>query len=112
MVSAIKGSREKQGNAPREFRVTWAPDVYEPAPMRLQDAVVRGSKQLKLPKKERMTGKEGQKGKEISRGGSSKDPTRGGGGGGKDKKKKQNHRANGRSSKSFGYQNYEDGDDY
>ncbi|KAI4324407.1 hypothetical protein MLD38_029901 [Melastoma candidum] len=102
MVSAIKGSREKQGNAPREFRVTWAPDVYEPAPMRLQDAVVRGSKQLKLPKKERMTGKEGQKGKEISRGGSSKDPTRGGGGGGKDKKKKQNHRANGRSSKSFG----------
>lgn len=32
LVSAIKGSREKQGSLPRKLTVTWAPDVYDPIP--------------------------------------------------------------------------------
>ncbi|CAN4114572.1 unnamed protein product [Withania somnifera] len=32
LVSAIKGSREKQGSVPRKLTVTWAPDVYDPIP--------------------------------------------------------------------------------
>ncbi|KAI3447666.1 hypothetical protein Pfo_004331 [Paulownia fortunei] len=32
LVSAMKGSREKQGIAPKKLSVTWAPDVYDPTP--------------------------------------------------------------------------------
>ncbi|KAL3327468.1 hypothetical protein AABB24_035249 [Solanum stoloniferum] len=32
LVSAIKGSREKQGKPPKKLSVTWAPDVYDPIP--------------------------------------------------------------------------------
>ncbi|WMV44386.1 hypothetical protein MTR67_037771 [Solanum verrucosum] len=32
LVSAIKGSREKQGKAPKKLSVKWAPDVYDPIP--------------------------------------------------------------------------------
>ncbi|CAI9780134.1 unnamed protein product [Fraxinus pennsylvanica] len=32
LVSAMKGSREKQGIPPEELSVTWAPDVYDPVP--------------------------------------------------------------------------------
>ncbi|KAJ8532965.1 hypothetical protein K7X08_015854 [Anisodus acutangulus] len=32
LVSAIKGSREKQGKPPKKLAVTWAPDVYDPIP--------------------------------------------------------------------------------
>ncbi|KAK4392224.1 hypothetical protein Sango_2000200 [Sesamum angolense] len=32
LVSAMKGSREKQGTAPKKLSVTWAPDVYDPTP--------------------------------------------------------------------------------
>lgn len=32
LVSAIKGSREKQGKPPQKLSVTWAPDVYDPIP--------------------------------------------------------------------------------
>ncbi|KAK6126069.1 hypothetical protein DH2020_040183 [Rehmannia glutinosa] len=31
-VSAMKGSREKQGTTPKQLSVTWAPDVYDPTP--------------------------------------------------------------------------------
>jgi len=31
-VSAMKGSREKQGVEPKKLSVTWAPDVYDPVP--------------------------------------------------------------------------------
>ncbi|CAI9779031.1 unnamed protein product [Fraxinus pennsylvanica] len=32
LVSAMKGSREKQGIPPKKLIVTWAPDVYDPVP--------------------------------------------------------------------------------
>ncbi|KAK4432378.1 hypothetical protein Salat_0999900 [Sesamum alatum] len=32
LVSAMKGSRKKQGTAPKKLSVTWAPDVYDPTP--------------------------------------------------------------------------------
>ncbi|XP_073310708.1 uncharacterized protein [Primulina huaijiensis] len=32
IVSAMKGSREKQGIEPKKVSVTWAPDVYDPVP--------------------------------------------------------------------------------
>ncbi|CAN4116136.1 unnamed protein product [Withania somnifera] len=32
LVSALKGSREKQGKPPQKLSVTWAPDVYDPTP--------------------------------------------------------------------------------
>ncbi|KAG8376439.1 hypothetical protein BUALT_Bualt09G0063500 [Buddleja alternifolia] len=32
LVSAMKGSREKQGLPPKNSSVTWAPDVYDPIP--------------------------------------------------------------------------------
>lgn len=32
LVSAMKGSREKQGKPPQRLSVTWAPDVYDPIP--------------------------------------------------------------------------------
>lgn len=32
LVSAFKGSREKEGNPAKESRVSWAPDVYDPPP--------------------------------------------------------------------------------
>lgn len=32
LVSALKGSREKEGKQTRECRVSWAPDVYDPPP--------------------------------------------------------------------------------
>ncbi|KZV35053.1 hypothetical protein F511_04358 [Dorcoceras hygrometricum] len=32
IVSAMKGSREKQGIEPKKLSVTWAPDVYDPVP--------------------------------------------------------------------------------
>ncbi|KAK6140274.1 hypothetical protein DH2020_025970 [Rehmannia glutinosa] len=32
LVSALKGSREKQGTPPKKLSVTWAPDVYDPIP--------------------------------------------------------------------------------
>ncbi|KAH6762438.1 hypothetical protein C2S52_019871 [Perilla frutescens var. hirtella] len=32
LLSALKGSREKQGMPPKNLSVTWAPDVYDPVP--------------------------------------------------------------------------------
>lgn len=34
-VSALKGSREKEGVPPRKLSVSWAPDVYDPPPTSL-----------------------------------------------------------------------------
>ncbi|XVF76598.1 hypothetical protein PTKIN_Ptkin13bG0278600 [Pterospermum kingtungense] len=77
LVSALKGSREKQGLSPSKLTVTWAPDVYDPPPTSVLHTV-RGKKQQK-PKKnndKKKNGKKGQKGNNSSRGG----------GGGKDNK--------------------------
>ncbi|KAG6769446.1 hypothetical protein POTOM_025082 [Populus tomentosa] len=91
LVSAMKGSREKQEGSPRKLTVSWAPDVYDPIPNSLSHSVK--SKQKKSSRKDRdkdnnhnkKNGKKGQKGS------SSK------GLGGKDKK--QFRKSGGRSDK-------------
>lgn len=85
--------------------VTWAPDVYDPPPTQLEFILSTGTKQQKMPKKEKKSGKRGQKGKESSRGGSSSKESSLGGG--RDKKKKQHHRA---SAASRCYNMFADGD--
>lgn len=73
LVSALKGSREKQGTSPKKLTVTWAPDVYDPPPS--APTLVRNNR--RRPKNERKkydkkNGKIKQKGK-PSKGGGSKD---------------------------------------
>ncbi|KAK8713833.1 hypothetical protein V6N13_149041 [Hibiscus sabdariffa] len=69
LVSALKGSREKQGLPAKELRVTWAPDVYDPVPTSALHTV-RGKKQQKSKKSydKKKNGKKVQKGN-SSRGG-------------------------------------------
>ena len=76
-MSALKGSREKQGLSPKKLTVTWAPDVYDPPPTSVLHTV-RGKKQQKSKKNndKKKNGKKGQKGNNSSRGS----------GGGKDNK--------------------------
>ncbi|EOY07599.1 hypothetical protein QUC31_011248 [Theobroma cacao] len=73
LVSALKGSREKQGLSPKKLSVTWAPDVYDPPPTSVLHTV-RGKKQQKLKKNndKKKNGKKGQKGNN-SRGSGGKD---------------------------------------
>ncbi|KAF8043173.1 hypothetical protein BT93_A1498 [Corymbia citriodora subsp. variegata] len=111
LVSAFKGSHEKQGGALRKLTVTWAPDVYDPPPTQPLDIVTRGSKQKKVPKKEKVGGKEGQRGKETTRGGGGGRDSSRGGGSSKDKKKKQNHRT-GKSGRSYSFVDDEGSDNY
>ncbi|GMJ03078.1 hypothetical protein HRI_003977000 [Hibiscus trionum] len=63
LVSALKGSREKQGLPTKELRVTWAPDVYDPLPTSALHTV-RGKKQQKSKKiyEKKKNGKKVQKG--------------------------------------------------
>ncbi|XP_058215085.1 uncharacterized protein LOC131326348 [Rhododendron vialii] len=73
LVSALKGSRERQGKSQKKLTVTWAPDVYDPPPS--APTLSRNSK--RRPKNERKkydkkNGKNKQKGK-PSRVGGSKD---------------------------------------
>lgn len=86
LVSAMKGTREKQGASPGERTVRWAPDVYDPPPTSVSHFLGRGTKQQKVPKKDKRNGKRGQKGKDFSRGASGKDSSK------RDKKKKQSRR--------------------
>ncbi|XVE96836.1 hypothetical protein REPUB_Repub02eG0257400 [Reevesia pubescens] len=69
LVSALKGSREKQGLPPKKLTVKWAPDVYDPPPTSVLHTV-RSKKQQKLKKNndKKKNGKKGQKGKNFSRG--------------------------------------------
>ncbi|XVF55328.1 hypothetical protein PTKIN_Ptkin06aG0028300 [Pterospermum kingtungense] len=80
LVSALKGSREKQGLSPKNLTVTWAPDVYDPLPTSVLHTV-RSKKQQKSKKKndKKKNGKKGHKGNNSSRGSCS--------GGGKDNNK-------------------------
>ncbi|OWM82326.1 uncharacterized protein LOC116208813 [Punica granatum] len=106
LVSAMKGSRERAEQSQKNLTVTWAPDVYDPPPTQLELILSRGTKQQKLPKKEKKSGKKAQKGKDFSRGGSSgKESSRGSS---RDKTKKQ-HR--GFSGGSRRYNMFADGDD-
>ncbi|KAK4755196.1 hypothetical protein SAY87_008953 [Trapa incisa] len=81
LVSAMKGSREKQGATLRKLRVTWAPDVYDPIPTSVSHAPRRSTRQHKASRKDKRHGKKGHKGKDSPRGSSSSD--------GKDKRKKK-----------------------
>ncbi|GMI71332.1 hypothetical protein HRI_000802500 [Hibiscus trionum] len=79
LVSALKGSREKQGLPPKKLTVKWAPDVYDPPPTSVLHTVRNNKKQQKLKKKKndkKKNGKKGQKGNNAGRGS----------GGGKDNK--------------------------
>lgn len=73
LISAMKGSRERNGGPQLKLSVKWAPDVYDPVPT-LVSHTVKSKKQQKSRKKktEKKNGKKGQKGS-SSRGGSSKD---------------------------------------
>ncbi|KAL4285245.1 hypothetical protein GQ457_16G022890 [Hibiscus cannabinus] len=82
LVSALKGSREKQGLPPKKLTVKWAPDVYDPPPTSVLHTVGNKKQQSKSKKKKndkKKNGKKGQKGNNARRGS-------GGGGGGKDNK--------------------------
>ncbi|CAL5351253.1 unnamed protein product [Camellia sinensis] len=68
LVSAMKGSREKQGTPPMNLTVTWAPDVYDPSPA--APTCVRIKKPLSKTERKKK-GKNKQKGSKPSKGGSS-----------------------------------------
>lgn len=74
LVSAMKGSREKEGVPPRKLSVSWAPDVYDPPPTSVSHYPRKKSQQQYKSSKKHGKGK--QKGKKE----------RGGGSGSKDKK--------------------------
>uniref|UniRef100_A0A7N0UA30 Uncharacterized protein n=1 Tax=Kalanchoe fedtschenkoi TaxID=63787 RepID=A0A7N0UA30_KALFE len=64
LVPALRGSHKKQSSAPKERRVSWSPEVYDPIPKEVSYAVK--SKQKKQPKSEKKTGKEKHKGNKAS----------------------------------------------
>ncbi|KAL0305618.1 UNVERIFIED_CONTAM: hypothetical protein Sradi_5979100 [Sesamum radiatum] len=113
LVSALKGSREKEGKPARECRVSWAPDVYDPPPTsEAHTATSKNERHKSEQKVKGAAGKNRQKaggkgagagevGGKGSRGGGSKGNVVGGGGKtaakGKDKKKAKKH--GGRASK-------------
>ncbi|XP_061341462.1 uncharacterized protein LOC133287800 [Gastrolobium bilobum] len=73
LISAMKGSREKNGRSQKKLTVKWAPDVYDPIPTLLSHTVKNKKPQKPRKKKtEKKNGKKGQKGN-SSRGGSAKD---------------------------------------
>lgn len=72
LVSAMKGSREKQGGSQMKLTVKWAPDVYDPVPTSLSHTVQNRKQQKSRNKKnDKKNGKKGQKGN-SSRGGKDK----------------------------------------
>lgn len=68
LISALKGSREKQEACPKTLSVSWAPDVYDPPPTSLSHSPKKKNKQQDKNKKH---GKGKQKGKNVRNGGSS-----------------------------------------
>ncbi|CAA2984868.1 uncharacterized protein LOC111388897 [Olea europaea var. sylvestris] len=60
LVSAIKGSREKLGMPPQKQSVTWAPDVYDPAPTAVSHVLSNKSQSHQSDSKK--SGKNKQKG--------------------------------------------------
>ncbi|XP_028765595.1 uncharacterized protein LOC114723563 [Neltuma alba] len=62
-VSAMKGSREKQGGSQMKLTVKWAPDVYDPVPTSLSHTVKNRKQQKSRNKKnDKKNGKKSQKG--------------------------------------------------
>ncbi|KAH1084503.1 hypothetical protein J1N35_024264 [Gossypium stocksii] len=70
LVSALKGSRAKQGILPKKRSVTWAPNVYDPPPTSLLH-MIRNKRQHKLKRNnndKKKTGRKGLKGTKSTRG--------------------------------------------
>ncbi|MBA0833387.1 hypothetical protein Goarm_017705 [Gossypium armourianum] len=70
LVSALKGSRAKQGILPKKRSVTWAPDVYDPPPTSLLH-MIRNKRQHKLKRNnndKKKIGRKGLKGTKSTRG--------------------------------------------
>lgn len=63
LVSAMKGSRERQGASPRKLSVKWAPDVYDPPPTIVSHTVNRSKKQHKSREDRNYKQKKGKKGR-------------------------------------------------
>ncbi|ESR42304.1 BRI1-KD interacting protein 130 [Citrus sinensis] len=63
LVSAMKGSRERQGASPRKLSVKWAPDVYDPPPTIVSHTVNRSKKQQKSREGRNYKQKKGKKGR-------------------------------------------------
>lgn len=68
LVSALKGSREKEGVPPRKLSVSWAPDVYDPPPTSLSHYPKKKTQQHFKSNKKHGKGK--QKNKNVRGGGS------------------------------------------
>ncbi|OIT01221.1 PREDICTED: uncharacterized protein LOC109229523 [Nicotiana attenuata] len=86
LVSAIKGSREKQGKSPRKLSVTWAPDVYDPIPTAVSHVPNKGQRH-------RSDNKRSGKNKQKSNGKSSRAS--------KSKDKKQGRKHGGSAKRSY-----------
>ncbi|KAK6140314.1 hypothetical protein DH2020_025951 [Rehmannia glutinosa] len=84
LVSALKGSREKQGTPPKKLSVTWAPDVYDPIPTSVSH-VPSSKNQRYYGKKSRKYKQKG--GSKSSRGSRGKDTKQGRKNGGSNKLK-------------------------
>lgn len=78
LLSAMKGSREKEGLSAGKLTVKWAPDVYDP-PVTLMSHTVKGNKQQKSRNKKnwKRDGKKGQR-SNASRGKDKKQYRKGG----------------------------------
>lgn len=70
LVSAMKGSREKEGITPRKLSVSWAPDVYDPPPTSLFCCPKKKTLTRQQIKSNKKHGKGKQKGKNAHGGGS------------------------------------------
>ncbi|KAK6943696.1 hypothetical protein RJ641_024798 [Dillenia turbinata] len=73
LVSAIKGSREKEGLPAKKMSVSWAPDVYEPQPSDFSHVgKIKSQRPYKNIKENKKNGKGKQKGK-AAKGAGAKD---------------------------------------
>lgn len=86
LISAIKGSREKQGKPPKKLSVTWAPDVYDPIPTAASHVPIKGQRH-------RSDHRKNGKSKQKSNGKSSR--------GSKGKDKKQGRKHGGSTRRSY-----------
>ncbi|XP_039068271.1 uncharacterized protein LOC120214453 [Hibiscus syriacus] len=69
LVSALKGSRGKQGLPTKELRVTWASDVYDPLPTSVLHTVRAKKQKSKKIYDKKKHGKKSKKSNNSSRGG-------------------------------------------
>ncbi|XP_074290041.1 uncharacterized protein LOC141616794 [Silene latifolia] len=90
LVSAMKGSREKEGVPKKKLSVTWAPDVYDPPPTSVSH--YRKKKDHKqYSKSSKKHGKGKHKGKSVQGGGSAS----------KERKHSRKSKTGGRSDRSL-----------